>query len=130
MPSEGLGTDCILFFECNCFHGDAEFCCTWIMPVKPSSRSREVCISLAAALYLGLYFTFVAVVLRVSEQQQQHQSHWKWARSSVHPIWLNFPGFSGAVLHYTSSCSFEYLLYVCRKKCHFPAVTGRCSGHF
>lgn len=87
---------------------------------KAVQRLWEVCISLAADLYLGLYFTFVAVVLRVSEQQQQPQSHWKWARSSVHPIWLNFPGFSGAVLHYTSSCSFDYLLYICRKKMSFP----------
>lgn len=85
MPSEWLGINCILFFECNSFHGNAEFHCTWIMPVKPSSRLWEVCISLAADMYLGLYFTFVVVILQVNEQQQQ-QSHWKWARSSVHPI--------------------------------------------
>lgn len=53
MPSEWLDINCVLFFECNCFHGNAEFCCTWIMSVKPSSHLWEVCISLVADLYSG-----------------------------------------------------------------------------
>lgn len=95
------GINCILFLECDCFHGNAEFCCTRIMSVNPSSHLWEVCISLAADLYSG----YILLLLQLFyKQMNKKKSHWKRARSSVHPIWLHFTDFSGSVLHYISPC--------------------------
>lgn len=49
----GLISIAFCSLNCNCFHGNAEFCCTWIMSVKPSSCLLEACISSVAGQYSG-----------------------------------------------------------------------------
>lgn len=70
MLSEWLDINYVLFFERNCFHGNAEFCCTWIMSVKPSSHLWEVCISLAADLYSGYIFLLLQLFYRQMNTQK------------------------------------------------------------
>lgn len=136
MPSEWLDINCVLFFECNCFHGNAEFCCTWIMSVKPSSHLWEVCISLVADLYSGYTLLLLQLFYKQIIKKKQKQKNTGSGLDSQ-SITFGFVSviFSGAVLHYISPRSSECLLYIShnRKKGHkryLPAITGHHSGCF
>lgn len=124
------GINCILLLECNCFHGNAKFCCTWIMSVNPSSHLWEVCISLAADLYSGYIFLLLQLFYK---QMNKKKSHWKRARSSVHPIWLHFTDFCGSVLHYICHCPVLInIFFLCAGKRATNVISlliGHCSGH-
>lgn len=133
MPSEWLDINCVLFFECNCFHGNAEFCCTWIMSVKPSSHLWEVCISLVADLYSG----YILLLLQLFYEQiiKKKKISGSWLDSQSIPFGFVSVIFIGAVLHYISLHSSErlYISHNRKKghKCHLPAITphGDLLGH-
>lgn len=85
MPSEWLDINCVLFFECNCFHGNAEFCCTWIMSVKPSSHLWEVCISLVADLYSGYILLLLQLFYKqIIKKKKKKSLEVGWILSQSH----------------------------------------------